>query len=111
MPRHKCEQCLLVTKSLRFDTGIRGNTVQIGVCGGSEQIATATLGDEGEGQIQEFSLVMRADGFSGNDKKRPQISPLRYAPVEMTILWLNNDYFFMENPLQLRHKIVVSTGA
>ena len=59
MPCHKCKQCLLVTESLCFDGGVRGNAVQIEVCRGSDQIASSTLGNEGEGKVQGVSLGRR----------------------------------------------------
>jgi hypothetical protein len=34
-----------------------------------------------------------------NSKKKPQISPLRYAPVEMTNLWLGDAPFSMEKTI------------
>jgi hypothetical protein len=43
--------------------------------------------------------------------KKPQISPLRCASVEMTILSQCDDPFSMENLLQLRNKFVISTRA
>jgi hypothetical protein len=46
-----------------------------------------------------------------NRKKKPQISPLRYAPVEMTNLWLRDNSFSMENRPQPCNKFVISTGA
>ena len=56
MPGHKGKQCLLVTKSLRFDASIRGYALEVEACGGAEQIASGTLGDEGESKVQDFSL-------------------------------------------------------
>jgi hypothetical protein len=44
-------------------------------------------------------------------KEKPQISPLRYAPVEMTSLWVGHGPIPMENRLPLRNKFVISTGA
>jgi hypothetical protein len=61
LPGHKCKQCLLVTESLRFDAGVRGNALQIEVRRRSEQVASGTLGNEGEGEVQEFSLDIWVD--------------------------------------------------
>jgi hypothetical protein len=47
LPGYKGKQCLLVAESLRFNAGVRGNAIQIEACGGSEQIASGTLGNEG----------------------------------------------------------------
>jgi hypothetical protein len=47
LPGYKGKQCLLVTESRRFDTGIGGNALQIGDRRRSEQIAPGTLGNEG----------------------------------------------------------------
>jgi hypothetical protein len=46
-----------------------------------------------------------------NRKKEPQISPLRYAPVEMTNLLQGWGRFSMEKELSRSHKFVISTGA
>jgi hypothetical protein len=43
--------------------------------------------------------------------KKPQISPLRYAPVEMTKLWLRHGSFSMEDQLQYPNNFAISTGA
>ena len=56
MPGYKCKQCLLVTESRRFDAGVRGNALQIEGRRRSEQIASGTLGNEGKGKVQDFSL-------------------------------------------------------
>ena len=52
LPGYKGKQCLLVTESRRFDAGIGGDAIQIEACRGSEQIASGTLGDESEGEVQ-----------------------------------------------------------
>jgi hypothetical protein len=44
-------------------------------------------------------------------KKKPQISPLRYAPVEMTKLWRMWRWFSMEKGPLHSHNFVISTGA
>jgi hypothetical protein len=56
----------------------------------------------------EKTYLRGQKGLGENRKKKPQISPLRYAPVEMTSLWLRNDAFH-KNHLQLRNKLVIST--
>jgi hypothetical protein len=47
----------------------------------------------------------------GKHEWKPQISPLRYAPVEMTNLWVVDDPFPMETRLQLGNNLVISTEA
>ena len=61
MARNKSEQCLLVTEGHRFDAGIRGNALQIEGRRRSEQVTSGTLGNEGEGKVQDFSLRRRID--------------------------------------------------
>jgi hypothetical protein len=56
LPGYKGKQRLLVTESRRFDAGIGGNALQIGGRRRSEQVTSGTLGNEGEGEIQDFSL-------------------------------------------------------
>lgn len=56
MPGHKGRQRVLVPESPRLDVGVRSDTIQIEGSRRSEQVASGTLGDEGEGKVQDFSL-------------------------------------------------------
>jgi hypothetical protein len=55
-----------------------------------------------------FSLVSGIQFRGAADQ--PQISPLRYAPVEMTKLWLRNSPLSMENQAQYRGDSVIFGG-
>jgi hypothetical protein len=46
--------------------------------------------------------MMRAKEVCENPKRKPQISPLRFAPVEMTILWRDESLCFQEDPRNCR---------
>jgi hypothetical protein len=64
LPGHKCKQRLLVTESLRFDAGIRGNALQIGGRRRSEQVASGTLRNVREGKVQGVSLRHEVDCYA-----------------------------------------------
>jgi hypothetical protein len=67
LPGHKIKECLLVPESLRFDAGVRGNAIQIEGCRRSEQVASGSLGNEGQGKVQDFSSGNRGRWVLFND--------------------------------------------